>query len=244
MKAILLAAGKGTRIARNVGCVPKSTLPVDGIPLIRRSVELLQDAGLDCVVCTGYEEGQVRKALSGLEHITYCYNPFFNITNSIASLWFAREELDDDLLVMNADVFFSMDILRQLIEDEHNPVMAIDCSRTAEGDYFFYTDVDGRIAKYGKGLPIEQRSCEYVGMAKIGRDFLPQFIRRMDEMIGRQQHSSWWENILYSFTDKKEADIYTMDVDGRFWAEVDYLDDYVRIIDYVSRQGESGTGGR
>ena len=136
MKAILLAAGRGTRIDRNVERVPKSTLPIDGVPLIRRSVELLQEAKMECVVCTGYEEGKIKEAMSELDNITYCYNPFYDITNSIASIWFAREYMDDDMLVMNADVFFSKEILEQIIADKRNPVMAIDYSRTAEGDYF------------------------------------------------------------------------------------------------------------
>ena len=235
MKAILLAAGRGTRIARNVERIPKSTLPVDGVPLIRRSVELLQDEGMECVVCTGFEEEKVKDALSGIDNITYYYNPFYDITNSIASIWFARKEMDDDLLVLNADVFFS----KEIIADRRDPVMAIDYSRTAEGDYFFYTTMDGRIEKYGKGLPIEQRTCEYVGIAKIGRVFLPKFIRRMEELVRCQKHGVWWENILYSFTDNKEEDIYTIDVGGRFWAEIDYFDDYVRIIDYVAKQKET-----
>ena len=239
MKAILLAAGRGTRIARNVERIPKSTLPVDGVPLIRRSVELLQDEGMECVVCTGFEEETVNDALSGIDNITYYYNPFYDITNSIASIWFARKEMDDDLLVLNADVFFSKEILEQIIADRRDPVMAIDYSRTAEGDYFFYTTMDGRIEKYGKGLPIEQRTCEYVGIAKIGRVFLPKFIRRMEELVRCQKHGVWWENILYSFTDNKEEDIYTIDVGGRFWAEIDYFDDYVRIIDYVAKQKET-----
>ena len=239
MKAILLAAGRGTRIARNVERVPKSTLPVDGVPLIRRSVEILQANGMECIVCTGYEEAKIREALEGLEHITYYYNPFYDITNSIASIWFARKEMNDDILVLNADVFFTEEILQQIISDERDPVMAIDYSRTVEGDYFFYTSMDGRIEKYGKGLPIEQRNCEYVGMAKISKGFLPKFIDRMEELIRNQQHSVWWENILYSFTDKKEEDVYTVDVGGRFWAEIDYFDDYVRIIDYVSMQKEN-----
>ncbi len=239
MKAILLAAGRGTRIARNVERVPKSTLPIDGVPLIRRSVELLQEAKMECVVCTGYEEGKIKEAMSELDNITYCYNPFYDITNSIASIWFAREYMDDDMLVMNADVFFSKEILEQIIADKRNPVMAIDYSRTAEGDYFFYTSMDGRIEKYGKGLPIEQRNCEYVGMAKIRKSFLPKFIGRMEELIRNQHYNVWWENILYSFTDNKEEDIYTMDVSGRFWAEIDYFDDYARILDYVAKQKET-----
>ncbi len=239
MKAILLAAGRGTRIARNVEMVPKSTLPVDGVPLIRRSVELLQSEGLECVVCTGYQESKIREALEGMDNITYCYNPFYDVTNSIASLWFAREELNDDLLVLNADVFFSRDILELVMNDKRSPVMAIDYSRVEQGDYFFYTALDGRIEKYGKGLPLEQRTCEYVGMAKIEKDFLPLFIKRMDEMIYTQQHHAWWENILYSYTDRHEHDVYTVDVDSKFWAEIDYFDDYERIIDYIAKEKET-----
>ena len=238
MKAILLAAGKGTRIARNVERVPKSTLPVDGVPLIRRSVELLQAQGIECVICTGYEEEKIRSSLGGISGLAYYYNPFFAVTNSIASLWFAREELNDDVLIMNADVYFSEEILHTLLSDQRNPVMAIDCSRTKEGDYFFYTSLDGRIEKYGKGLPIEQRSCEYVGMAKINKEFLPAFVKRMDQLIYTGEYNAWWENVLYSFTDDKEYDIYTVDVDGRFWAEIDYFDDYERIIDYIARTKE------
>lgn len=241
MKAILLAAGRGTRIARNVEMVPKSTLPINGVPLIRRSVKILQEAGMDCVVCTGYEENKVKEALTGLENITYCYNPFYDVTNSIASIWFAREEMNDDLLVMNADVFFSKEILELVINDDRSPVMAIDYSRVKDGDYFFYTALDGRIEKYGKGLPIEQRTCEYVGMAKICKEFLPDFKQRMEEMIRTQKHGAWWENILYSYTDNQEKDIYTVDVEGRFWAEIDYFDDYERIINYVASEQQDGS---
>lgn len=239
MKAILLAAGRGTRIARNVEMVPKSTLPVNGIPLIRRSVELLQSEGLECVVCTGYREDKIFEALKGIDNVTYCYNPFYDITNSIASLWFAREELNDDLLVLNADVFFSKEILKLVMNDKRSPVMAIDYTRVEEGDYFFYTSRDGRIEQYGKELPIEKRNCEYVGMAKIEKDFLPYFVDRMEEMIRTQRHHAWWEHILYSYTDNHEKDVYTVDVKGMFWAEIDYFDDYERIIRYLAEEDSS-----
>ena len=42
-------------------------------------------------------------------------------------------------------------------------------------------------------------------------------------MIGEQQHSVWWENVLYEMT--RERDVYVQDVGGRFWAEVDYIED-------------------
>lgn len=103
MKAILLAAGRGTRISRMVENIPKSTLPIDGTPLIRRTVVLLQSVGIECVICVGYQKEHIYAALEGLD-VTYYVNPFYDITNSIASLWFAAEQINDDTLILNADV--------------------------------------------------------------------------------------------------------------------------------------------
>lgn len=236
MKAILLAAGRGTRISRMVQDVPKSTLPIAGAPLIRLTVEKLKKVGIESVVCVGYEQEKVCNALEGLSYVKYCYNPFYDVTNSIASLWFAREELDDDMLILNADVYFTEPILELILADERENVMAIDKTRTEVGDYFFSTTDNGCIVKYGKDLPLQERSCEYVGMAKIKRSFLPHFKRRMEEMIHSQQHQNWWENILYSFAGKQERDIYTVDVEGLFWAEIDFFDDYERILNYIENK--------
>ena len=124
------------------------------------------------------------------------------------------------------------DKLDELIKNNQDVVMVSDKSRTKVGDYFFSTKSDGNIIKYGKELPIEERTCEYVGLAKIDKSFLPSFNKRLCELIESQHHNFWWENVLYSFTDKAEKAIHTLDVNGKFWAEVDYLDDYQRILEY------------
>ena len=96
MKAILLAAGRGTRISRMVQDVPKSTLPINGLPLIRHTVRMLLDEGMEVIVCVGYRRDDVENALKGLD-VKYYNNPFYDVTNSIASLWFAKNEIDDDM---------------------------------------------------------------------------------------------------------------------------------------------------
>lgn len=234
MKAILLAAGRGTRISRMIEEIPKSTLPIGGKPLIRLTTELLLSEGIEVIVCVGYKDNLVKKALKGLP-VKFYYNPFYDVTNSIASLWMAKSEINDDLIIANADVYFSREILNKIKEDKRDVVMAIDKSRTNVGDYFFATTLNGSIAKYGKELPLEERSCEYVGFAKIDKSFLPKFNERMTSLINLQKHNFWWENVLYSFTDKKEREIYTLDVDGLFWSEIDYFDDYERILNYVDK---------
>ena len=236
MKAILLAAGRGTRISKFIKEIPKSTLPVkDEKSLIRTTVETMLKKGIQPVVCVGFKYDHIYKALEGLP-VQYYYNPFYAVTNSIASLWFAKDEIDDDLIVMNADVFFSDEILDNLINNPNEVVLVSDKSRIAEGDYFFKLNKNNRVIRYGKDIPLEDRSCEYVGMAKISKSFAPKFKERLETLIDNQEYSAWWENVLYSFTDENTDIISTMDIDGCFWSEIDFLDDYERILHYVGSE--------
>lgn len=234
MKAFLLAAGRGTRISRLIEEIPKCTLPVAGEPLIRRTADMLLDAGFELVVCVGYRAEKIYQALDGLP-VTYYFNPFYEITNSVASLWFARDEMKSDMIVLNADVYFTKSILDLLIADKRHAVMAIDQTRTEIGDYFFSTTDNGCIEKYGKELPLQMRSCEYVGLAKIHHSFIHDFKIRLDYLVTHSNYNLWWENVLYSFTDNKQMDIHTIDVDGAFWAEIDYFDDYERILKHIEK---------
>lgn len=62
MKAILMAAGKGTRISRLIANIPKCTLPVLEKPIIRRTVEILQDRNIETAVVVGYRYQHVKKS--------------------------------------------------------------------------------------------------------------------------------------------------------------------------------------
>ena len=70
----------------------------------------------------------------------------------------------------------------------------------------------------------------------MSSSFVPVFNQRLDKLIDMQQHDKWWENVIYSFTDNNEKSIYTIDVNGLFWAEIDYFDDYERILNYLKCQ--------
>ncbi|WIV18896.1 phosphocholine cytidylyltransferase family protein [Paenibacillus polygoni] len=241
MKAILLAAGRGTRISRMIEDIPKSVLPIDGTPLIRRSVMMLIKKNIHPIICVGYRKNKIFEALEGLD-VTYCYNPFYDVTNSLASLWFAREELTEDTIIMNGDVYIDEDILNRIIETKKVCSLMVDTGRTVEGDYFLKLE-NGFIEKYGKDLPLQERSCEYVGIGKIRREFTGKFKERLGELMDNQQHQLWWENILYSLADSKEKDIETIDIKGCFWSEIDYFDDYERIIAHIDKEISSLSGG-
>lgn len=232
MKAILLAAGRGTRISRMIEDIPKCVLPVNGVPLIRRSVMMLLEKGIQPIVCVGYLANKIYEALEGLDVKYYC-NPFYDVTNSIASFWFAREELTEDTIIMNGDVFLEEKLLDLIINTDKECALMVDTGRTAVGDYFLKLE-NGFIRKYGKDLPIKERTCEYVGIGMVRKVFNEDFKHKLEDLIDKQQHQLWWENILYSLTEEKN--IGTIDVKGLFWAEIDYFDDYERILAHISNE--------
>ncbi len=229
MRALLLAAGRGTRISRHLSGNPKSTVEIGGISLISYTVEMLLKMGItDIGISVGYRHEQIREELSDYP-VSFFYNPFYDVTNSIASAWFAKEflEADDDVLIMNGDVFMEQALFEKVVSVGADPVMFADESRREEADYKFRY-AGGLLQKYGKDLEGDDITGEYVGVAKLGKGYMPIFLERMNSMIESQQHSVWWENVLYQGIE--DHPVHIEETEGLFWAEVDYIEDYERIL--------------
>ncbi|MGL5434840.1 MAG: NTP transferase domain-containing protein [Lachnospiraceae bacterium] len=237
MNAILLAAGKGSRISKNIPDIPKCTLDVGGQPLIRQTVERLLANDIIVTVIVGYRYKEIVRVLEGLK-VQIVYNPFYDVTNSIGSLWMAISAglfTGEDTIIANGDVFWSqqiLDFMRQQCFDTDVSMLA-DSGRVADGDYFFGTD-NGLLKRYGKTLTEAERDCEYVGIACLSRRFVPLFLERMQTMIEHQEHGKWWEEVIYSLS--HQHPVLVKDIAGMFWAEVDFIEDYQRILDYVREQ--------
>ncbi|MBR3673268.1 MAG: phosphocholine cytidylyltransferase family protein [Clostridia bacterium] len=229
MKVLLLAAGRGTRISRYLSGNPKCTVDIGNEKLIQYTIRMLNKKGItDIAMVLGYRADIIKETLKDYD-VKYYYNPFFDVTNSIASSWFAKDFLDDDILIMNADVFLEEKLIDYILSQKDSPVMFADSSRKEEADYKFKFE-NGVLLKYGKELEGDDISGEYVGIGRFNKDFLKEFIVQLEKMINEQQHSVWWENVVYEISEQK--DIYVNDVKGMFWAEVDYIEDYERILNF------------
>lgn len=233
MKAILMAAGVGSRLAKDLD-KPKCCWEVGALPLIEHTVKLLLKNNFEVCMIVGYKKEVIFEVLKDYP-VKYYYNPFFRATNSLGSLYFAKDELTagEDVILGNADVFYEQKILDLLIEDTRDAVLLGDKERVKVGDYFFQMDGEQLIG-YGKDLALSQRNCEYVGLAKIGGGFVDTFKKHMLELVDREMYHLWWENILYEYC--KENPVFVKDVDGNFWGEIDYIQDYNRIREYAIAQ--------
>src|SRR5918996_3033034 len=123
MKAIILAAGKGTRLNGH-DLKPKCLFEVGGQTLLARQVEALREAGItEIVIVLGFEAERIR---SLYEHTaSFVINSRFEETSSLYSLWLAREHLLDGFVVLNSDVLFHPQMLADLLESNHPDALLI-----------------------------------------------------------------------------------------------------------------------
>ena len=230
MKAIIMAAG----ISSIIGDKPKSLIMADGETLIARMVRVLKSRNVDDItVITGYKSQLIRDEL-GLQ-VRYFHNPLYSVTNSITSLWLAKELLNEDVILMNADLYVEEKVIDVALAQTQHVVMLSDCTRIDDADFRFGVDGD-RIVKTGNQLKNHETDCEYVGIVRIDKSFISEFKIRLEHMIQRADFRNWWEGVLYSFIDEGMV-IYHKDVMGIFWTEVDHVGDYQRLQGWLAKQG-------
>lgn len=234
MKVLIMAAGVGSRISRHLQNQPKCCVDIEGKPLIRHTFELLDRRGLSNIaVVSGYQEKYIHQALEGFQYARF-FNPFYRVANSVSSVWFARTFIaGDDLLIMNGDVFMEDAVLDELLADDRSPLLLGDSTRISDADYRFQWAGE-RLLKYGKALTDAETTGEYVGIARLSQAYCVGFRQRVIEAVAAEDYQCWWEDIIYR-TVNEGAEVIVKDIAGRFWAEVDYIEDYERIKAFVRR---------
>src|SRR5688500_19794711 len=104
MKAIILAAGKGTRLD-GAAVKPKCLVEVGGETLLQRQIETLKSLDVrEIVIVVGFGADSIRQACG--DEITFVENERFAETSSLYSLWLAREHVRDGFVVLNSGELF------------------------------------------------------------------------------------------------------------------------------------------
>jgi choline kinase len=89
--------------------------------------------------------------------------------------------------------------------------------------------------KYGKELSDADTSGEYVGIGKIRGKEQWEFKQRVIDYVNKEDYNCWWEDALYRRIGEGK-EVFVQDISGLFWAEVDYIEDYHRIQEFVQKR--------
>lgn len=118
MRAILLAAGMGTRLRPLTENTPKSLIEINGEPLLERQIKFLNEIGINEIyVVTGYLKEKF-EYLKEKFNVTLIHNEYYNRYNNIYSMYLAKEFLGDSY-VIDADVYLTKNFLKNNLKKSH-----------------------------------------------------------------------------------------------------------------------------
>ena len=225
MKAVILAAGQGTRIRSVHGERPKCLIEVDNTTILDHQLEALLRAGIkEVAIIVGYEKEQIinhvmSREASNVQRIHFIENPAFAITNNIYSLWLALDWVrDDSFVVLNADVIFDADILGSAVRTNALISMIVDpLWRDETMKVIIHGD---RIMQMSKKISREQFSGTYIGITIFSKAIQTRFFYKMSTLISAGRVNDFFNAAVQELVDEGVHAGYTS-TNGLAWAEID-----------------------
>jgi choline kinase len=227
MKAIILAAGIGKRLKAVTDHIPKCLIEIQGRTLLERSLRALGAAGVtQAVVVIGYRGEMIKQktgAACGPVQVSYITNTQYE-RGAILSLWSAREEFNDDLLIMDADVLFPAAMITRLIESSHPNCFLLDASATNTGEEMMLLTRAGRVLTIIRGGSGEYDLIgESIGFLKVSREDAPLLRSILDDHIAQGRDTIEHEETYPIFLDQRFVGF--EHVEDLPWTEIDFPED-------------------
>ncbi len=244
MRAVILAAGRGSRLGQLGEDRPKCLVELEGKPLIERQIAALRRGGVDEIgVVRGY-----RAEMIGFPGLSYFANQRWAETNMVMSLAAAAAWLHSGpVIVSYADIFYRSDLVRDLAAAPGQLVLSYDrdwrrlwtrrfADPLADAETF-RIDAAGQLLEIGgKTTRIEDIEGQYMGLLK----FTPPAWSAVEELLSALEAPIRdrldMTGLLRRLLARKELAIGTFGTNGQ-WGEIDNAKD-VALYQNLIREGE------
>jgi len=228
MTYIILAAGKGSNLQPLTLKYPKTSYKLDeNTTILQRLVRNIRknDHNGEIVVVIGYLAEDVKNVLSE-ENVKFVVNPFYEVTNSITSVWFARDYLErENVTILHGDVVFDDYISANImVKDTDYPFVVVDSSCIKSGANNVVTHEDRVMVMSYK---LEQFDAKYCCMTKLDAVSARLLKREIDKMIYGNMYDQYFEDSLVQMIMFQDFQLNCVDVKGHSWTEVDSVDDLI-----------------
>jgi choline kinase len=224
-KAILLAAGRGGRLHPLTKDRPKALLRVGDRTIIEHQIASLRSAGIEEItIVTGHGETIVKRTCG--DGVRYIHNSLYDRTNSLYSLWLAREFGRDGCLVLNCDVLFHPRILRALLDSPHADCLLVDFRSELGEEEMKVVTRNGKITQISKNIPPTDADGENVGVIKLGAVGARLVFDVAEECAKQGQWSFWVPFAVQSLLERHS--FYAVPTNRLPWIEIDYVHDLER----------------
>ena len=236
MKVIMLAAGIGARLGNlEKNPPPKILLRFGGKSLLQRHIEILRRLGInELVLGVGYHHQDIEQEITALgaeDFVRTVFNKDFHEGN-IITLWTLRNELccENPVLLMDADVLYSEDLLKRLVDSRHNNCLLIDRNFEPGDEPVKICIRDGEIVEFRKWLSADFDFCgESVGFFKLSAEVARKIILQTQHYLDLGRRNEPYEETIRDVLLTSPRGTFAFeDITGMPWTEIDYAADVVR----------------
>lgn len=230
MQAIIMAAGKGSRLGSLTGGKPKSFVEIRGKKLIEYNLRLLQKYHVDeIIIVTGYRTEAFEELTANMKNVRLVFNPFYEMTNVLGSFYMGMEELHEDFIYLHADTLCEPYIFEKLIYPKADVVLPIEYKKCDEEAMKVRTE-NGKIVQITKQMPTERAEGEFIGMAAFRKKVVTALKEKTKQLMKEKAFTDYFESAIQRLIDEEDFKIEAVSTDGGFWTEIDFEEDYEKAV--------------
>jgi len=254
MKVIILAAGSGTRLSPLTNDRPKCMVKLFGKSLLEWQIKVFRELGInDISVVTGY-----KKELISVDGIKIYHNPDFEKTNMVETLFCAKKEIKETVIVSYGDIIFQKNIVKKLIESDDDFSIVVDKEWRKYWNIRFDNPLDdveslildsqNYIKNIGqKTTNLDEIQGQYIGIMKFkepATKIIKNFYEKMQNLSNEEENPlnpnlsfklSYMTDFLQGLINEKYKLKAVLIKNG--WLELDSLHDY-NIYNELYQQGK------
>jgi choline kinase len=224
-KAILLSAGKGSRLLPLTAERPKCLIELSGKSLLEWQLDALASAGIgEAVVVTGFREELVAGVVGSRPGVRTLFNPFYHVADNLGSVWIARGELERDCLILNGDTLVSVPLLERVLSADTGPIaITVDEKDSYDADDMKVLRDGDRLLRIGKAL--DSHNAESIGLLAFRGEGPRLFVEQVERMMRTSEGTRRWYLRAIDALAQGGADVRTVSIRGEDWQEVDFPED-------------------
>jgi len=238
VQAVILAAGAASGLGGLTAERHQCLLDCGGQTILEHLFDSLTYCGIleqDIIVVAGKGLDKMRQALND-RMAQIVYNPWFDTTNMLVSLWLAKDKINSDLVIIYGDIVFDRQILKDLLKQPGDAVLAVERKKPDEDDekicvksgrMVLHPDYDSFPRPAHKSIPVDDAFGEFIGLARFTRKGLLRLFEEMDTIVRSRQMNAY----LFQAFENMVKDGFPIDIvqtKGKPWNDNDTLDDFKR----------------
>ena len=237
IKAVILAAGMGTRLGAHAEDKPKCLLDIDGSTLLERSLTALRNGGIkEVVIILGFRGDLITELIGesykGMD-IAYVKNPDYQATGNMYSLAQAKHLLKTDTMILEADLLYREDAIPRLINARDKDVILVGRLLHHGDDVFIGANKQGHITDLGVKMANKDDAIgALLGISKYSPEFMEKlFVQASSDFAQGNMNFHYEETVLK--TSKSGQHVHALICHDIDWTEIDNAADLKRAREEV-----------